>query len=118
MCRQAVRGAGRATPPTPAAYLVERRLVLAGKHPGLRDPFLPRTPPAAPPRARPVSGRRRCVARRMHADHATRGRARLSACVPAATASALAGTLRKRSEEHTSELQSRLHLVCRLPLEK
>src|SRR5687768_18337866 len=23
-----------------------------------------------------------------------------------------------RSEEHTSELQSRLHLVCRLPLEK
>src|SRR2546422_4368926 len=33
------------------------------------------------------------------------------------------GTLRphgteKRSEEHTSELQSRLHLVCRLLLEK
>src|SRR2546422_8538897 len=28
----------------------------------------------------------------------------------------LAGTL--RSEEHTSELQSRLHLVCRLLLEK
>src|SRR5256884_2966296 len=26
--------------------------------------------------------------------------------------------LRKRSEEHTSELQSRLHLVCRLLLEK
>src|SRR2546429_6360532 len=25
---------------------------------------------------------------------------------------------RKRSEEHTSELQSRLHLVCRLLLEK
>src|SRR5687768_18111981 len=25
---------------------------------------------------------------------------------------------RARSEEHTSELQSRLHLVCRLPLEK
>src|SRR5205809_6165220 len=24
----------------------------------------------------------------------------------------------QRSEEHTSELQSRLHLVCRLPLEK
>ena len=24
----------------------------------------------------------------------------------------------KRSEEHTSELQSRLHLVCRLLLEK
>src|SRR2546422_3325275 len=28
------------------------------------------------------------------------------------------GLLRKRSEEHTSELQSRLHLVCRLLLEK
>src|SRR2546422_1419950 len=29
-----------------------------------------------------------------------------------------ARTSRKRSEEHTSELQSRLHLVCRLLLEK
>src|SRR2546422_4365862 len=28
------------------------------------------------------------------------------------------GTGRPRSEEHTSELQSRLHLVCRLLLEK
>src|SRR2546429_3215355 len=28
------------------------------------------------------------------------------------------GVLRMRSEEHTSELQSRLHLVCRLLLEK
>src|SRR2546422_3496614 len=28
------------------------------------------------------------------------------------------GVLRSRSEEHTSELQSRLHLVCRLLLEK
>src|SRR2546422_2275231 len=28
------------------------------------------------------------------------------------------GALRVRSEEHTSELQSRLHLVCRLLLEK
>src|SRR2546422_4383199 len=30
----------------------------------------------------------------------------------------LPGTLTDRSEEHTSELQSRLHLVCRLLLEK
>src|SRR2546422_7468799 len=30
----------------------------------------------------------------------------------------LARHLRLRSEEHTSELQSRLHLVCRLLLEK
>src|SRR5687768_18575678 len=29
-----------------------------------------------------------------------------------------AGTRSQRSEEHTSELQSRLHLVCRLLLEK
>src|SRR2546429_5576337 len=28
------------------------------------------------------------------------------------------GPTRRRSEEHTSELQSRLHLVCRLLLEK
>src|SRR2546422_8145187 len=28
------------------------------------------------------------------------------------------GAIRQRSEEHTSELQSRLHLVCRLLLEK
>src|SRR5687768_18283540 len=28
------------------------------------------------------------------------------------------GTVKQRSEEHTSELQSRLHLVCRLLLEK
>src|SRR5256884_7375120 len=28
------------------------------------------------------------------------------------------GLARERSEEHTSELQSRLHLVCRLLLEK
>src|SRR2546422_7767874 len=33
-------------------------------------------------------------------------------CFPACT------TLKARSEEHTSELQSRLHLVCRLLLEK
>src|SRR2546422_6619926 len=31
---------------------------------------------------------------------------------------ALKDKLRDRSEEHTSELQSRLHLVCRLLLEK
>src|SRR2546429_4634076 len=31
---------------------------------------------------------------------------------------ALVGAIRHRSEEHTSELQSRLHLVCRLLLEK
>src|SRR2546429_1371872 len=34
------------------------------------------------------------------------------------TKRSLAGTPEERSEEHTSELQSRLHLVCRLLLEK
>src|SRR5256884_1902996 len=33
-------------------------------------------------------------------------------------APAWAAAIRNRSEEHTSELQSRLHLVCRLLLEK
>src|SRR5216684_8104531 len=32
--------------------------------------------------------------------------------------SSVAGCEQRRSEEHTSELQSRLHLVCRLLLEK
>src|SRR3989449_8197552 len=38
--------------------------------------------------------------------------------VPAREALARAGLPGLRSEEHTSELQSRLHLVCRLLLEK
>src|SRR5690625_6777780 len=37
---------------------------------------------------------------------------------PAATAQAQAAANSARSEEHTSELQSRGHLVCRLLLEK
>src|SRR2546429_6590457 len=45
-------------------------------------------------------------------------RARLSAFFAAALASASEFKTRMRSEEHTSELQSRLHLVCRLLLEK
>src|SRR2546429_6036112 len=42
---------------------------------------------------------------------------RLSCCC-FALASAIATLASPRSEEHTSELQSRLHLVCRLLLEK
>src|SRR2546429_7150955 len=38
--------------------------------------------------------------------------------IAAFAALALRGLLFARSEEHTSELQSRLHLVCRLLLEK
>src|SRR5439155_25640482 len=37
---------------------------------------------------------------------------------PAHALQALAGAVTGRSEEHTSELQSRGHLVCRLLLEK
>src|SRR2546422_4740814 len=37
---------------------------------------------------------------------------------PAACGSSVNGLAAGRSEEHTSELQSRLHLVCRLLLEK
>src|SRR2546422_2775761 len=38
--------------------------------------------------------------------------------IPSTSSSDLPASLRVRSEEHTSELQSRLHLVCRLLLEK
>src|SRR2546429_7308924 len=41
---------------------------------------------------------------------------RISPSSPAPTG--ICSRLDKRSEEHTSELQSRLHLVCRLLLEK
>src|SRR2546422_5862334 len=49
-------------------------------------------------------------------------RAPFTATLPAAIAAAASARVLKkraaRSEEHTSELQSRLHLVCRLLLEK
>src|SRR2546429_777897 len=37
---------------------------------------------------------------------------------PARVVERAGGVAKERSEEHTSELQSRLHLVCRLLLEK
>src|SRR2546429_1853126 len=42
----------------------------------------------------------------------------LALCALAFVAAIAAPTPNNRSEEHTSELQSRLHLVCRLLLEK
>src|SRR2546422_7534148 len=39
-------------------------------------------------------------------------------CSPIKLEALVVGYLWMRSEEHTSELQSRLHLVCRLLLEK
>src|SRR2546422_6013069 len=41
-----------------------------------------------------------------------------SSCRPPPPAPARVRSARLRSEEHTSELQSRLHIVCRLLLEK
>src|SRR5438309_10754978 len=43
---------------------------------------------------------------------------RRARAAPPGTASSPRGTRRSRSEEHTSELQSQFHLVCRLLLEK
>src|SRR2546422_10297471 len=53
----------------------------------------------------------------------SRPRSRVSRCAADASAvdargDASSSRRRARSEEHTSELQSRLHLVCRLLLEK
>src|SRR5687768_18341241 len=42
---------------------------------------------------------------------------RATACIARSEGDAMS-TIQIRSEEHTSELQSRLHLVCRLLLEK
>src|SRR5689334_23985314 len=66
-------------------------------------------------RSRPDRGRR-------HASPALRGRGE-SPRRPAARGhlrltDAPARAVRRRSEEHTSELQSQFHLVCRLLLEK
>src|SRR3989449_3583227 len=53
---------------------------------------------------------------RSEARRARRHREQLSG--PGAAAGADIDERQRRSEEHTSELQSRLHLVCRLLLEK
>src|SRR5687768_18114688 len=50
-------------------------------------------------------------------DHTRRGNA-TGRCSSRHGSRGNAGALCRRSEEHTSELQSRLHLVCRLLLEK
>src|SRR2546422_6307188 len=57
---------------------------------------LPISPPATPTRCPGISGSRACL---------------FGSCPPRCSREC-------RSEEHTSELQSRLHLVCRLLLEK
>src|SRR2546429_1771981 len=65
-------------------------------------------------RSRPGATQR--AARRRTAQMCTTGQ--VSVLVIPGTDWMCAATRRPRSEEHTSELQSRLHLVCRLLLEK
>src|SRR5439155_21183299 len=95
-------------------------------------PAPPRIYPLSLHAALPISCARRPRRRRLHARRAGGRRAGRSArdrraatrdlrrgrratCARAVRARARAGN---RSEEHTSELQSRGHLVCRLLLEK
>src|SRR5438874_9921307 len=70
----------------------------------------PARPPALRPRRRPANGCRghRASTHRSASDHGIR-------LLGASAAGALAAV---RSEEHTSELQSRRDLVCRILLEK
>src|SRR2546422_4316177 len=71
-------------------------------------------PISSPRRSRGTWARSRgpCRARR------ARGRRPSRACTCGGTSSGGCRRRPSRSEEHTSELQSRLHLVCRLLLEK
>src|SRR2546422_8472581 len=68
-----------------------------------------RTPPAPPPKGTPDPTP--AAARRCRAPPRSRG-------TPPRFPWSRRGCSTDRSEEHTSELQSRLHLVCRLLLEK
>src|SRR2546422_11767339 len=61
-----------------------------------------------------TSTRKRAVFARSSPGSRYRRRSSRTSSRPAATSTGRTG----RSEEHTSELQSRLHLVCRLLLEK
>src|SRR5690606_31955374 len=85
---------------------------------GNRDRGARRVPAGAPGGGKPAArGRERRAlrgrpARRLRVSRSLRPRPRSIARVPRAQAA------RARSEEHTSELQSRENLVCRLLLEK
>src|SRR5437870_7233764 len=72
-----------------------------------------RDQPAAVPAAQPgVAGSLPLSRRDVHRSPRHRDRRRAAGAIPRP------GRDRRRSEEHTSELQSRGHLVCRLLLEK
>src|SRR2546422_10375679 len=59
-----------------------------------------------------------CDLRSISGARSRRERCSTSGLCSKSVASAMWGVEATRSEEHTSELQSRLHLVCRLLLEK
>src|SRR3989449_8140277 len=92
-----------------------RRLVLIGRAQAQHLPNRRNPVSANPPSRNPcLAGRLTLLPgelrRELHAFHCTqRGRQEPTIMMRASTT---------RSEEHTSELQSRLHLVCRLLLEK
>src|SRR3989441_6185490 len=70
-------------------------------------------------RRRRLGGGRRGLRRQAHARlHRRRRRARVSRGETAPGRRRARGRVRRRSEEHTSELQSLAYLVCRLLLEK
>src|SRR2546429_6746860 len=79
----------------------------------------PRTPPPDP---RAIGGPARAT--RFDCSHDAMSSAARSAAsrrrghIPSTARRTTTPRSRERSEEHTSELQSRLHLVCRLLLEK
>src|SRR5207249_10502178 len=74
-----------------------------------------RTPPQAD---RPPAPLRPLAARRLATGPLRRARHRAGGDLPDGTRGSAASPDRDRSEEHTSELQSRFELVCRLLLEK
>src|SRR3712207_7096667 len=65
-----------------------------------------------PPDAREPDGAHAVLRRHVRGEQARAGR------LPLPASGGAAGRPRRRSEEHTSELQSRQYLVCRLLLEK
>src|SRR5687768_18336393 len=65
-----------------------------------------------------VRGCAECQTRVAEARGLIAGASRIVAALDDAPARTRPGWATSRSEEHTSELQSRLHLVCRLLLEK
>src|SRR3712207_7648942 len=73
-----------------------------------------RSPPCCP--ASVATSGRAAAVRRLSRTRAARDRP--TPARPASTTASPAGAAADRSEEHTSELQSRQYLVCRLLLEK